>query len=425
MQEGVVAMQRRTRVVAVTAACVVLAGLGACSSGGSSGNAQSSTTVATAPIPAPAGLPDFYAVPQPLPAQPGTLLKSEPLAIDGLQGTAYRVMYTSQGLDGAPVAVTGLVAVPDGTPPAGGYPVVSWAHGTNGMGDTCAPSLAPKDEIPLANALLAKGWVVTATDYRGEGTPGLHPYIAGIAAARDSIDIVRAARELDGVDAGTDYVVWGHSQGGHTAMHVSNIGEDYAPELQLDGVVAGAPPSQFNLIYDYLRTSPYKYYLLMAAGGLNAAYGDMAPLADVLTPEGLALLPQLEACSGAISAALKDVDVATVSKGDPFKTPSWNGVLTENDPRSFTKPGASLLIIHGGNDEQIPVVSSKLLSDQLCPNGQDLERWVYPGQSHAGVIAPSANDMIGWIGDRFAGKPTRTLQPTGQADIDVIRCPTA
>src|SRR5690606_3242571 len=64
-----------------------------------------------------------------------------------------------------------------------------------------------------------------------------------------------------------------------------------------------------------------------------------------------------------------------------------------------------LLIIHGGIDEQIPVASSQLLFSQLCNIGQAEQRWVYPDQSHAGVIAPSLNDMLAWIGQRFAGNP--------------------
>ena len=97
-----------------------------------------------------------------------------------------------------------------------------------------------------------------------------------MSAARNTIDIVRAARDFPAAHASDHYVVWGHSEGGQTAMFASNIGPTYAPELKLQGVVAGAPPSQFALIYTFLKTSPYRYYLLMAAGGLNTAYGDTA-----------------------------------------------------------------------------------------------------------------------------------------------------
>ncbi len=283
-------------------------------------------------------------------------------------------MYTSTTVRDATVAVTGVVVVPNTDAPPGGFPVVSWAHGTNGMADECAPSLEPQGAAPLANMLVDKGWLITATDYEGEGTPGLHPYIAGENAARNTIDIVRAARQLPDAPASENYVVWGHSQGGHTAMFALKIAPTYAPELHAKGVVAGAPPSQFALVYAYLKTSPFKHYLLMAAGGLNAAYGDDAPLDEVLTPEGVAMVPELEnGCSGDIAAKFAAVDVDTVTKGDPFAAPAWKKILMENDPQNFaTASPLPLLIIQGGNDEQIPVVSTEILAKHLCEIDQNL-----------------------------------------------------
>ena len=55
------------------------------------------------------------------------------------------------------------------------------------------------------------------------------------------IDIVRAARNMPAADAGSDYQVWGWSEGGQTALWVNNIAGSYAPELTLKGVVATAP----------------------------------------------------------------------------------------------------------------------------------------------------------------------------------------
>jgi fermentation-respiration switch protein FrsA (DUF1100 family) len=335
-------------------------------------------------------------------------------------------MYVSESVDGKPVAVTGTILVPSKAAPAAGYPVVTWAHGTDGMADICAPSLEPGNAAPLANELLDKGWLVTATDYQGEGSPGLHPYIAGTNSAQDTIDIVRAARHLPAAHASNQYVVWGHSQGGHTAMFALKIGAQYAPELKLRGVVAGAPPSQFAYIYNYLLTSPYRYYLLMAAGGLNAAYGDeRAPLDQVLTPAGMKLLPELDkVCAGGLSDKFGGLDVSKLSKGDPFKVPAWKKILEENDPQYFTTASAApLLMIQGGNDEQIPVVSTQLLARHLCGIHQVLQRWIYPGQSHSGVIAPSSGDMIHWMADRFAGGANPDpYKPTGQDDVQTTTC---
>lgn len=414
----------------VTVATVVLAtALAACSSSSSSSAASSKKSTGNTPTTAPKGLPAFYAVPTTAPAdQPGRLVKSEKVAAKGLHGTVYRVLYVSHDVHNKPVYVTGLVIVPDKAAPDGGYPIVTWGHGTNGMTNQCAPSLAPTTAVPLTNQLLDQGWEVTASDYQGEGTPpGLLPYIVGDSAAYNTIDIVRAARHLATAHASAAYVGWGHSEGGQTAMFVLKDGPSYAPDLQLKGVVAGAPPSQLGLIYDFLKTSPYRYYLLMAAGGFNVAYGNQAaPLASILTKKGIALLADLKkGCADYLGKVAKSYTTSEVSKGNPFDVPAWKTLLTENDPNSFATASPSpLLIIHGGKDQEIPTVSSQLLAQHLCGVGQGLERWVYPGQSHSGVIAPSAGDMIQWMRDRFTDGPNPDpYQPTGQADITVTRCP--
>src|SRR3954447_24958362 len=96
--------------------------------GGTGAGAASAKT-----IPPPAGLPAFYSVPQPLPTTIGKLVKSQLVAAPGVHGSLYGVMYVSKSVRNHPVAVTGIVAIPNGAPPAGGFPVVTWGHGTNGM----------------------------------------------------------------------------------------------------------------------------------------------------------------------------------------------------------------------------------------------------------------------------------------------------
>ncbi|MCX6504736.1 MAG: hypothetical protein NTU68_06085 [Actinobacteria bacterium] len=402
-----------------TRALIVLIALGAALIGVTPGLANAA--------PAPDGLPAFYKTPSLAGKKAGTLLKSQKVAAPSVDGTVYRVMYVSETVSGQATAVTGLVVVPKTAAPKSGYPVVSWGHGTNGMTDECAPSLEPSKIDSLANGLLANNWVITASDYQGEGTPGLHPYLAGVVAAQNTIDIVRAAEQLPSVDVSKNYVVWGHSQGGQTAMYAHNIAPKYAPELNLKGVVAGAPPSQFDLIYDYLKTSKYRYYLLMSAGGLNAAYGDKAaPLDKVLTPKGIALLDELDkGCSDYLSKTLGAVSIDETNLANPFDVPEWKKLFLANDPKNFTSTNdIPLLIIHGGADEQIPTVSSQLLTTKLCGLGQSMQRWVYPGQSHSGVIATSATDMVNWMKARFAGGPVSAdSAPSGQTDIEVTGCP--
>jgi pimeloyl-ACP methyl ester carboxylesterase len=386
-------------------------------------------------IPAPAGLPSFYSVPQPLPAgKAGTLIKSEIVSDSNLVGaTMHVVMYKSKGPRNTLVPVTGMVAVPNGKAPAGGWPVVTWGHGTNGMADVCAPSLQGSSQVPGMNELIAAGYAVTASDYQGEGTPGLMPYIVGASAAEDTVMIVQAAHSLPGVSLSPDYVVWGHSEGGQTAMF-SLYDHKYAPHLDLRGVVAGAPPSHFSLLYNFLVTSPFDYYLLMVAGSYNSYYGNKkAPLTSIMTSQAQALIPQLnKGCSSYVSGVVNAAVAATPSDSfaalipkNPFTVKTWAKLFTANDPASFKKKtSVPLLIIQGGDDEQIPVISTQLLQTHLCSIGQPTERWIYAGQSHAGVIAPSFDDMVHWIGDRF--KTTSTVDhyiPTadGNASIPITQ----
>jgi len=382
---------------------------------------------------APAGLPAFYSVPAGVARDaPGTLLKYAAVPAPGVQSTAYRVMYVSSDVHDHAQAVTGIVYVPSAPPPAGGYDIVSWAHGTTGMADRCAPSLDPSTAVEgstaVLNQLLAHGWEVTASDYQGEGTPPhLLPYLVGSLSARNTIDIVRAAAHLPAAHAGTTYLVWGHSEGGQTAMFSWDIGPSYGAGLHLVGVVAGAPPSQFAFIYNALLTSPFRFYLLMAAGGFNSAYGDRAaPLGAVLTAKGMSLLPELrKGCYSYLQATLDKYPLQQLVKGDPFKVPAWQKLLAANDPEDLNAPnGVPLLIYQGGADEQIPVISTQILAAHLCGIGQDLERWIYPGRTHGSVIPVAAPDFVHWMADRFSGVANPDpYYPTGQADVQTTTCP--
>src|SRR5580658_8519011 len=103
----------------------------------------------------PKGLPSFYGVPTHIPSKPGSVIKYQKIVDASVTGSTYRIMYTSLNVDNKPVPVTGLVFVPKGPAPAGGFPVVTWGHGTNGMADLCAPSLHPTYALPGVTGGLA------------------------------------------------------------------------------------------------------------------------------------------------------------------------------------------------------------------------------------------------------------------------------
>src|SRR3954454_17762835 len=90
-----------------------------------------------------AGL-DFYKSPASVPAH-GSAIQWRKLTGDPVLKSAASnrlLLYSSTSDNGDKVAVSGTVAVPKGKAPKGGWPVVSWAHGTVGIADACAPSIA-------------------------------------------------------------------------------------------------------------------------------------------------------------------------------------------------------------------------------------------------------------------------------------------
>src|SRR5262249_12851241 len=114
-----------------TAARALLAAVLVAGCSGSSGSARSSGSEAPS-----SSAPPPVAISSPATA-PGDLVSIEPYAdLSGASSiAAYRISYLSGG-----VPVTGAVLAPLGDPPTGGWPVVSWDHGTTGMADRCAPS---------------------------------------------------------------------------------------------------------------------------------------------------------------------------------------------------------------------------------------------------------------------------------------------
>ena len=350
----------------------------------------------------PAG---FQGVPDALPeGKPGDLIKSEPLDQSPAGGTAYRVMYHSQSVDGRDIAVTGTVVVPAGTAPEGGWPIMSIAHGTTGIADQCAPSLRGVDDgvIPFVQ----QGWLTATTDYEGLGTPGRHPYLSGLSEGRGIIDIVRAARQL-APDAGTSYAVWGNSQGGHAAAFAAQLASTWAPELEQVGAVVSAPASEMPLIVG-ARGESINGRIVQIATGLNAAHPDTS-LERLMTDEALALSHLVDTSCDAVHAAFRLPNEQVWREGEWDAEP-WPSILRAENPGevAFDVP---VLITHGTADATVPPVLSQLLFERMCGLGQVVERRTYEGATHGGVVEASRADVLAWVSDRFAGVPAERRCP--------------
>ena len=344
----------------------------------------------------------------PASAQPGDVVGQTPERFDGVTITS--MFYRSTGLDGRPIVVSGYIVIPDGPAPIGGRPIVAWAHPTTGVADKCAPSrkLNPFDRIPGFAAMMARGWIVAATDYPGLGAPGTHPYLVGISEGRSVLDSVRAARKIAGAGASSRFVVWGHSQGGQAALFTGKLAHAYAPELQLLGVAAAAPASELSKLFNAdLATPAGKVLTAYTLWSWSRVYG--APLAPVLGPVQLADVDRIAATCNENLGGIIDLGIDALALKTEFlkvnditKISPWRGLIAENTPRPPIDR-VPIFLAQGTADTIVPYTVTENYRSDLCRAGNRVDFDLMPGISHTLAGFASAPAAMEWITARFAG----------------------
>jgi len=321
-------------------------------------------------------------------------------------------MYLSESLEGDPIADTGTVLVPTAASPAEGWKLLTIAHGTTGSADECAPSKDPtRSEAVLLGGAIENGYVVAMTDYEGLGTPGRHPYLVGESEGRSVLDAGLAARQLADTKVGKRYGIVGYSQGGHGAAWAHDIADEWAPDLDLVGAVAGAPPSEMGIIFSALASSPVSedFFFMIVAG-----YAQSYPEADpslVLTDAGVQALDGVDHGCFDVGDVIGDTPWSDLVRPGAGTVEPWATLMKDNTPGQV-KTDAPLLIIHSLTDTTVPAGLSEVLFNRLCGLGQVVERRVYDeGQNHVQTAFSHAPDMLAWIEARMAGEPAASNCP--------------
>lgn len=329
------------------------------------------------------------------------------------------ITYVSDDAHGRPIVVSGTVAVPKGKAPAGGWPVISWAHGTSGYADICAPSQDTADGPdhdyfavidPTLDAWVARGYAVVQTDYEGLGTPGGHPYLNGVSESNTVVDIVRAGRELNR-HIGRNWIAMGHSQGAQAALFAAQLGNKRAPELHLRGAVPIAPGgSGIAQLVPYIESGQpgaeaaeaFLPIILLGAQAADPAIDPQTLLSD-------AALPSLTAARTGCLAQLRAV---TPTPGPQvFRAGADVGPLTnylsKQDPNT-TDPNVPTFIAQGTTDTLVAKTATDALVKNLCSKGAPIEYKVYAGQDHRGSVGASLTDAEQFVDTVIAGRKAPT-----------------
>ena len=320
------------------------------------------------------------------------------------------VLYRSLDPKGKPIAVSGIIDLPKGKAPKGGFKVISWAHGTVGAADVCAPSRnadgGPADSyIAYATASydgwLKAGYAVLRTDYEGLGTPGPHRYLIGASEGRGVVDIALAAHELYPT-LSKDWVIGGHSQGGHAALFAAALAPKLAPKLNMKGVFAFAPASH---LYEQGQAvsnlgDPFKGLTGLVILILNSAAREAGVNPSTLvTPQITALLPKIEEVC---SAQLGGADIfGNIAPKDVLKagatTASIDAALKAMNPNLKIK--APVLIAQGLGDTTVFPSFTEALVNELKKSGDNVTYDTFPGLTHSGVVTDPASGAVvsDWI----------------------------
>lgn len=354
----------------------------------------------------------FYTAPNPLPGPPGTLIRTEPLAIDLPGGTALRMLYVTERPDGSPAVSGGMAFIPDAPAPDGGRPVVAWAHPTAGMGDACAPSRSPDpllDTDDWLGQMMQLGWAVTATDYAGLGTAGPELYLVGEAEARDVVNSVRALADIPGADPGTRYAVWGHSQGGHSALWTGQLNRQLAPELKLVGIAAAAPAARLVDIMQAQWDTDVAWVIGPEVAISWPAMNPSLTLSGVLTRTGLGELQRI--ANQCITDKGLLLDVGSLQLGgqrffevDPMGLESWRRFAAAQSPITPLND-VPVFIAQGTADEVVLPWPNAILQQDWCRAGVDISMLWLGGVNHMKAAITAGPAAVQWIADRFAGRP--------------------
>ncbi|MFD6792691.1 MULTISPECIES: lipase family protein [Prauserella salsuginis group] len=389
--------------------------------------AQTTAAQTTAASPVTAASDEFYTPPSPLPdGESGDVIRNEeteffldPLKLTRAPADAQRVMYRSTDTHGDANAVTGTVLTPhrewDGP---GQRPIVGYSAGTQGMGDHCAPSKAMaagmEYEGVFISGMLAKGYAVAITDYEGLGTPGVHTYVNRKATAHAVLDMVRAARQLPEADLPSDGPVLtaGYSQGGGASAAAAELQPSYAPDVDLIGSFAGAPPADLSAVAEKLDGHYAAAFLLFAVASMHEAYPELG-IEDILNEKGREVRGQIEErCTadgllGHLFTRTSELTVDGRPIGDYLDEEPFRSAVEEQRIGTL-EPQAPVYVAHSRLDDIVPYGQGRDMARSWCEQGATVQFDTLAVPTHVGGYVGAYPKAYAWLDQRVHGEAAPT-----------------
>lgn len=327
--------------------------------------------------------------------------------------------FETTGLDGAATPTRIQLFVPR-VPEPRDVPLYVFAPGSTGLVDACRPS---REHIigvdwglyrthALAHA--GHGSIVAVADYmrfheRGE----IQPYFVSIAEARVLLDAVRAVRQFM---SDSDYYAQpyegaflaGYSQGGHAAFSAADFQSEYAPDVEIAGVIGYGPSTNVeNLFREWTVAAP------LVIHSYATVYGkDLFDPELILQDRWLQNLARdvTTQCIGAIQQyyptelePLYRAEFADALLGGTLalEYPDIARLMSVNDA-GLSGHGVPALILSGTDDIVVYPDSMREFVAALCREGSAVRHIVYEARHDTRQIG--FQDAADWMWSRVAGE---------------------
>ncbi|WP_194833886.1 lipase family protein [Nocardia sp. XZ_19_369] len=309
------------------------------------------------------------------------------------------VEYWMTGSDGTPKPASGAVLIPPGPAPAGGWPILAFAHGSFGLGPGCGaqsdPARGPWPELRVAEdkfvaSFLSKGFAVVAPDYLGLGRfdTGPHPYLELKTEATATIGLIKAARSHF-TELSRTWVVLGGSQGGHAALGTAHLHRTYAPELDFRGAIAIDPASDAESLLP--MAGPWgpdlpsevgqalTVFVASVLAGLRTARPD-ANMDSYLTPRGREVLDTVgRLCQDRMVEGIGDVGISQLLS-KPLTNKHFQSVLADYLGVPTSGYDAPILLLINATDISVPSPLHAALAARFTVNRVDYKMVVGTGR---------------------------------------------
>ena len=264
---------------------------------------------------------------------PGSAITIEETLEPGANYYRYYAWYTSQGLK-----IYGLLTVPFGDMPPGGWPAVVFNHGY------ISPQIYKTTEryIGYVDQLARHGYIVYKIDYRGHdqsqgeatgayGDPGYTVDVLNAVAALKTFPQANPAR----------IGMWGHSMGGFLTLRAMVISKDIKAGVIWSGVV-GSYPDMLCCWHHPEMGLPTRTPNPNFRSQWRAQWQDLY--------------------------------------GSPAQNPTfWNSISANSYLGDLSGP---LQIHHDVGDSEVPLKFSQDLYQEILAVGKPVEYYKYPGDDH-------------------------------------------